>query len=83
MDVTVNWITSQLYAPDKTHMGLGGGIYTTWNIGWLPTVFGPFVFPKGLELGVGCEPDIDQTINLRFARKTTVAQAGVQFKLQF
>jgi len=75
-------VTTQLLAPDKTHLGLGIGLNTLWHVGWLQKLhFGPLQNLQGISLALAVAPDIDKTANLKFGEKDTVAvaKAGLQF----
>jgi hypothetical protein len=76
-------VASQLYAPDKTHTGLGLGLNLLWHTGWMDKLnLGPLSTLQGIKTSAFIAPDIDQTANLRFSQNTTVAgiDAGLYFK---
>lgn len=69
---------------DKNHVGLGLGAEIVWHVAWLQNT--GLLFFKTLadiHIGASIAPDIDQTIALRFARRTTVADVSAGFKATF
>lgn len=83
VNANVDLVSSQLYAADKTHLGLGLGLDELWHVGWLKKAinFGPFQNLQGIHLAEFCSPDVDKTVNLQFARRYTVVgfEAGLRF----